>query len=195
MMGAVQPTIIAVSISLYRLALNAYPADFRRGYGTEMTHLFRDTCRDAHRQQGAVGVVAIGITALADLIASALLERFFGRSAMSKQFIAWCGLASIVSGGLWALGGMDLEKRFPSFTHATWHIMLAIAALFSLVGLVGLYARYGPSAGPIGQFGLLVADFGACLVLVGNAIEGLAEWDIGWTLFMVGNARRNTSLL
>ena len=185
-MSAARPTSVAVAVSLYRLALIAYPAEFRRGYGAEIARLFRDTCRDAHRRQGAVGVVAIGIAALADLIASALLERFFRRSAMSKQFIARCGLASMVSGGLWAVGGMDLENRGSFYTHATWHITLAIAALLSLVGLVGLYTRYGPSAGPLGQFGLLVADLGAFLVLIGNALEGFAGLSAGWVLFMLG---------
>lgn len=185
-MAAAQPRSVVLSYSLYRLVLRAYPAEFRRSYGAAMAQVFCDSCRDAHRRQGATGVVATSIAALADLIASVLLEWAFRRSPLPRRFLAWCGFASIASGVVWALGALNLEGRIPSYTHAIWHLNLAVASLLSLMGLVGLYTRYGPSSGRAGQFGLLLADLGAFLSLLGNALEGLAEWEIGYLLFMLG---------
>ncbi len=181
------PTIVAVSERLYRLALVAYPPGFRQDYGGEMVRLFRDCCRSAHRQQGALGVIVLWIAILADLVATALIERFTRRSPMSNgRLVAWGALASLLSGALWITVLLPLQEAIPLYTHAAWHMVNAAAALLALGGLVGLYARYGPAAGRLGQAGLLLADIGAALAFVGNGLEGLFEWEVGWAMFMLG---------
>lgn len=181
------PTIVAVSARLYQLTLIAYPSGFRREYGGEMSRLFRDSSRAAYRQQGSIGVVALWIATLADLAATALIERFTRRTRMPHdRLVSWSALASLLSGALWITTLLPLQETVPLYTHAAWHMVNAVAALLALCGLVGLYARYGPAAGRLGQAGLLLADLGAFLAFVGNGLEGLAEWEIGWAMFMLG---------
>lgn len=181
------PTIVAVSAHLYQLTLFAYPSGFRREYGGEMSRLFRDCCRTTYRQQGSIGVASLWIATLADLAATALIERFTRRAQMSNnRLISWSALASLLSGALWITTLLPLQEKVPLYTHAAWHMVNAVAALLALCGLVGLYARYGPAAGRLGQAGLLLADLGAFLAFVGNGLEGLAEWEIGWAMFMLG---------
>lgn len=63
-----------ISIRLYRLLLQLYPAGFRREYGDLIEQAFRDRLRDA-RHQGIVAVGMCWLHALSDLIVNALGER------------------------------------------------------------------------------------------------------------------------
>lgn len=106
------PTIVAVSALLYRLTLIAYPSGFRREYGGEMSRLFRDCCRAAYRQQGSIGVVALWIATLADLAATALIERFTRRTRMPHdRLVSWSALASLLSGALWITTLLPPRRR------------------------------------------------------------------------------------
>lgn len=67
--------IVAVSVSLYRRCLRAYPIAFRRAYGGEMAQLFRDSCRESYGRAGTWGVLSLWLSVLADLILSAFSER------------------------------------------------------------------------------------------------------------------------
>jgi hypothetical protein len=60
---------------VYGLLLLAYPAEFRREYGPQMTQVFRDCCRDQLRQAGKFGLVRVWSHTLVDLIQTALKER------------------------------------------------------------------------------------------------------------------------
>lgn len=61
------PRSIRVSSVIYRSLIWAYPRRFREDYREEMTLLFRDSCRDAHRQRGVRGLGSVWVRALLDL--------------------------------------------------------------------------------------------------------------------------------
>jgi hypothetical protein len=63
------------SARLYGLLLLAYPAEFRREYGSEMAHMFGDLCREQLRHAGARGLAAVWARALWDVAVSAPVER------------------------------------------------------------------------------------------------------------------------
>ena len=69
-----------LSPRVYALLLFAYPAEFRREYGSQMTQVFRDSHRD-RRKAGKLGLLTLWLNTLADLIQSASNEHFdnFGR--------------------------------------------------------------------------------------------------------------------
>ena len=74
---------------LYRLFLRAYPAAFRREYGSRMAHVFRDSCRDALRQRGLFALIPFWLQTLSDLFGTACLEHwsaFQGRTRSMTTF-------------------------------------------------------------------------------------------------------------
>ena len=75
------------STQLYRALLLVYPASFRRAYGDEMAHAFRDLCRDAQRTSGAGGVLALWPGALRDLLLAASAEHVGGLTMLRVTLI------------------------------------------------------------------------------------------------------------
>jgi len=75
------------STQLYRALLLVYPASFRRAYGDEMAHAFRDLCRDAQRTSGAGGVLALWPRALRDLLLAASAEHVGGLTMLRLTLI------------------------------------------------------------------------------------------------------------
>jgi hypothetical protein len=65
-----------ISPRVYALLLLAYPTEFRREYGLQMTQVFRDSHRDRRRQAGRLGVLSLWLQTLVDLIQSAPHEHF-----------------------------------------------------------------------------------------------------------------------
>jgi hypothetical protein len=62
-----------VSLRLYALLLSAYPREFRREYGREMTLVFADRCREEARGRG--GCLRVWREAIFDLMRTAPKER------------------------------------------------------------------------------------------------------------------------
>ena len=75
------------SARLYCALLLAFPAPFRRAYGDEMAHAFRDLCRDAWRESGAGGVLALWPGALRDLLLAASAEHVGGLTMLRVTLI------------------------------------------------------------------------------------------------------------
>ena len=65
---------LAISDRLYHLLLLAYPARFRRAYGRDMEQLFRDCCRDAYGQNGALGLIGLWLPTLFEWATTTLNE-------------------------------------------------------------------------------------------------------------------------
>lgn len=76
--------LVVLSLRLYRALLLAYPPDFRRAFGDEMAHAFRDSCRDALRCGGPPALVPLWLRTLRDLAVSAAGE-WRGVSVISRQ--------------------------------------------------------------------------------------------------------------
>lgn len=69
------PRALSRSTRIYRALLRAYPPDFRHRHGAAMVQLFRDSCRDAYRERGGAGLLAVWGHTLGDLCVSAVRER------------------------------------------------------------------------------------------------------------------------
>lgn len=67
--------LLTLSNRLYEWLLVLYPAPFRAEFGEEMSLLFRDCCRDAHRERGTAGVIGILLSTLGDLVRTAAKEQ------------------------------------------------------------------------------------------------------------------------
>lgn len=68
--------VIALSEWLYGLFLHAYPATFRRTYGSRMACVFRDSCHDALQQHGVASLIPLWLHMLSDLVSSVCLEHW-----------------------------------------------------------------------------------------------------------------------
>jgi hypothetical protein len=68
--------VIALSVWLYGLFLHAYPATFRGAYGSRMTQVFRDSCRDTLQRRGLTGLISLWLHVLSDLVITVWLERW-----------------------------------------------------------------------------------------------------------------------
>jgi hypothetical protein len=89
------------SARLYRALLLAFPAPFRRAYGDEMARAFRDLCRDAWRESGAGGVLALWPGALRDLLLAASAEHVGGLTMLRLTLIL-----SVAAPALFALDNL-----------------------------------------------------------------------------------------
>lgn len=58
---------VELSVRVYEALLRAYPAAFRKEYGGEMTHVFRELAADAWQERGAAGLRATWFRVLGDL--------------------------------------------------------------------------------------------------------------------------------
>ncbi len=67
--------LIRLVCRIYGALLFAYPPDFRRRYGGEMTQVFRDRCRALERTPGVCGVIRFIIHILVDWFTTSVLER------------------------------------------------------------------------------------------------------------------------
>jgi cytochrome b6-f complex iron-sulfur subunit len=79
---------VEISVAIYRSLLAAYPADFRKRYGTLMEQAFRDECRRFYRQPGSPGLISFWAFNLFDLARSSIEERLIGnrgRRVMSEN--------------------------------------------------------------------------------------------------------------
>ena len=95
---------------IYELLLFAYPAEFRREYGLQMTQVFRDCCREQHRKGNTLGLAWVWLHTLSDLIHSALKERMdnFGKedsvmNNLRRDALALFGCLAIIVIAFFAL--------------------------------------------------------------------------------------------
>jgi hypothetical protein len=101
---------VTLSVAIYRVLLVAYPAAFRHCYGELMVQVFRDTCRRAEQLYGLIGVLALWLPTLADLLKTAAAERLISiRPPSQNQIIRWCGLLTTLGAALgWLFIGLSL---------------------------------------------------------------------------------------
>jgi hypothetical protein len=163
---------------LYRLLLYAYPADFRREYGPEMAQLFRDTCRDAYRQNGSLGR-AFWMPLLTDLMQTALQEHV--RALLSAAGVENVRTRSLLQGTLiGALLGLllSLVANQPLADHLMGAIMggMAGAVVGSILGAMrGAQGESLPT--PLVSLGLILGAFNGGLA--GMALGALAGVGVG----------------
>jgi hypothetical protein len=172
-------------VRVYRTLLAAYPKKFREHYETQMVQVFRDSFKDAY-QHGISGVIGLWMHTYADLLVTALIERFMERSKymFSPRIIFWGGLASAFGGLMWFLSLLAWESGYTE-------LLLSVALLLTLGGVAALHTRQGKKAGVLGWSGFVLGILGTVLVLsgfqgtlgysllgLGYILLGLRAWQI-----------------
>lgn len=122
------PRVVALSESVYRWLLHAYPGPFRRAYGREMAQVFRQTCWAAHARAGVGGVALLWLPLLGDVIINAVRERVAtprrnaeigsgvpgdGRGARAL-WLGWTAAGAVAWGG-GQLGAILLQRAVERF--------------------------------------------------------------------------------
>jgi hypothetical protein len=74
MAHAVPPLLLSAADKVYGALLHLYPRAHRRAYGPPMAQLFRDLCRDAHRQGGVPRLTWLWLRTLFELVTTAVRE-------------------------------------------------------------------------------------------------------------------------
>jgi hypothetical protein len=178
--------VFLVSERLYEALLHLYPAHFRSVYGWQMSQTFRDACRAAHHRNGAVGLLALWLPTLLDLIKSALEERARqGEIAMSKErSTSWASPLTIIIGLLWVLASIGefvllVGLGSPdTFWDMFWFFPVLLSFVLMIPTFIMTRLRYHDAAGAPGRLGLILSIAGCvamCLfVLFGNLIDVVA---------------------
>ena len=63
--------VLRLTFTMYRFMLWLYPRRFRREYGEEMSRVFRQMIGEAWRSRGPMGLLLVGLHAIADFVVSA----------------------------------------------------------------------------------------------------------------------------
>lgn len=168
---AVEAPIVAFSVGLYRALLTAYPTQFRREYGPHMLQVFRDCCLRAAHEKGASAMTRFWAITLFDLIRTALQQHLQKEAYMSRsQFIRVSGVALMLSSLPYVIQNVSLGE---------W----VIGSLLLAIGILGLRARYGMSAGAFGRSVLLVGVIGMFLLYAVLAVLYVGHTYLGWMRF------------
>jgi hypothetical protein len=119
------------SARLYRALMLVFPASFRRAYGDEMAHAFRDLCRDAWRVGGAGGVLVLWPGALRDLLLAGGAERVGGLTMLRLTLIL-----SLAAPALFVLDNLVLMLWAVSLGDPP--DFMTNAAIYGFIGWLGL---------------------------------------------------------
>jgi signal transduction histidine kinase len=74
MADAASSLLLSAACKVYGALLYLYPEAHRLAYGPRMAQLFRDLCRDAHQQGGALGLTWLWLWTCFDLVTTAVRE-------------------------------------------------------------------------------------------------------------------------
>lgn len=144
---------LAVSERVYRFLLVLYPAEFRHEYADPLVQAFRDSCREAHRDSGTLGVIRMWLPIIGDLVSNASAERILEVLRMSSSDLTGKNLAlSVIVGTIWGLlnhflddllgavpvvgASLTSSDYFVPLVIALWFI-LSFALIWRIVGLRG----------------------------------------------------------
>lgn len=175
-----KPRILALSHWVYSLLLFFYPAPFRREYGPHMSQLFQDSCRDAQRQSGSVGMIVLWFLTLADLFKTALAEHIWEVFHMPvNKILRWSSPAAILGGSLWIL----FWQIDPSGVPGAFAFFLMV--LLFLIALGSLYRRLPDGIAKWLSAAIIVSSSLAMSIGI-FSIAGNDNSEIGWTIFVGG---------
>ena len=195
---------VALSLSLYRVLLYAYPAKFRSEYGLHMRQVFRDCCLAAERQDGLPGMLLLWIHTLVDLIISVIQEHSQKEIDMTKdKYTRLSGWGMIVGTISFVIGfALDPSKvrlliyrtfGLPetaaqynlsrSFADGLGVVVAMVGLILITFGILGLQVRYGKQVSKFGETSLWISVLGG-IVAIGGMIAFF--FDTGWNVFVVG---------
>jgi len=97
------------------------------------------------------------------------------------------GLATILGGLLWALGGPTaLNSDILGIGMEGPHLLLTLAGLCSLIGLRRLASHHARHYGRAGMLGAILASAGVVLVIVSKNLPSSTSAEAGWDVFYLG---------
>jgi hypothetical protein len=165
---SVEDPIVSFSVGLYRALLAAYPAQFRREYSPHMLQVFRDCCLHTVREKGAGAMTRLWALTLLDLTRSVAQQYLQKEPHLSgSQLIRVSGVALMLS---------SLPYVVQNVSVGTW----LIGTVLLVVGILGVRARYGMSAGAFARRTLLAGVIGMFLLYAAIAVFYLGETYLGW---------------
>jgi hypothetical protein len=83
------PWIIRLSVSIYRLLIRGLgPTSYLRQYGDLTIGLFRESCQDAYRQRGTLGVLGLWLPSFRDAVSQMMIEVLCVRQQTSQPHIS-----------------------------------------------------------------------------------------------------------
>lgn len=198
---SIDPSPVSLSISFYSLLLATYPSGFRHEYGPHMAQVFRDFCLRSYRLDGLPGMLDLWTLTLLDYFKSVVEEHLQKGIHMSKStFIRLSGW-SFVLGAItfmigWLIGSRDvpeysrynaLSRPIDLYLEYAIAILLPVTFTLLLIGMIGLYLRYGDDTNGFGKFGLIIGIIGGVISLAA-VIPMLTQGpDWSWTAWMVGS--------
>ncbi|CAA9387091.1 MAG: hypothetical protein AVDCRST_MAG01-01-305 [uncultured Rubrobacteraceae bacterium] len=86
---------VGTSERAYRALLRAYPRELRGEYGEEMVRCFRDLCREELEEDGGLGLAALWVRTLPELLYTALKERSTTLARNAYRSIVGVALATV----------------------------------------------------------------------------------------------------
>lgn len=200
--------MIVFSVKFYEWLLVAYPAQFRREYGSQMVEVFRDCCLRAFRQGGMNGMTSLWAVTFLDLIRSLITEYLHKETSMTRpKFIrlsGWALMTGAVAFLPFLIENMLVLTRYSPLLN-DWYV-LDILASFGVIygsillpiGMLGLRARYGGQVGTLGKGILLTGSLGGGAIVV-TMLYGmkysLEDVYLVWGIFVTGLSLQFLSLL
>jgi hypothetical protein len=162
--------LLAACDRLYRTFLLAYPRAFRREFGPHMAQAFRDCCRQAQGERGAVGILILWVPTLRDLAITALLERLSEGGHVPHPsrpiFVRAAGAAAMVGGMLFLLSWL-------THPHGLARAAVPVSIACLIIGVAGLHALLWGREGRLGWLGFVLVGVGLALGLIGMAGSAL----------------------
>ena len=168
--------MIVFSVKFYEWLLVAYPARFRKEYGSQMVEVFRDCCLRAFRQGGMNGMTRLWAVTLIDLIRSLITEYLHKETSMSRpKFIrlsGWALMTGAVAFLPFLVMSMLAATRYNPIPRG-WYVLelmadfgLLYGSILLPIGMLGLRARYGEQMGELGRGILLAGALGGGILVV-----------------------------
>lgn len=179
--------LMAFSVQVYKVLLNAYPIRFQQEYGADMVQAFQDCCLRALRQGGINGMVRLWWVTLLDLIQSVISEHTQKEVQMKKEMnpedIRMAGAALIWGAVAFVIGTLSMMSTLYGISVI---LIIFLSMPLFVIGLLALRNRYGEKVGAFGKNILLVgATLGPLLSLIG--LLGIVNASL-WTLLVMGPA-------
>ena len=194
------PSPVSLSISFYSLLLATYPSGFRHEYGPHMAQVFRDFCLRSYRLDGLPGMLNLWTLTLLDYFKSVVEEHLQKGIHMSKStFIRLSGWSLVLGAISFMIGWLISLRDVPAYNPYNFAsrpidlyleyalaILLPLSLSLLLVGMIGLYLRYGGETNSFGKIGLIVGVIGGVVSLGGGITLFTTEIEWSWIAWMVG---------
>ena len=194
------PSAVSFSISLYDLLLATYPAGFRHEYGPLMAQVFRDCILRSYHLDGLPGLLDLWIHTILDYVKSVIEEYLQKGIHMSKEkFIRLSGWSLLLGAFtflvVWLIDQRGappynphnfLSKPIDLYLEYASMILIPASLFLFMVGMIGLYLRYGDETNGLGKGSLIMGIIGGVLSFVGSILMTTTESEVAWTVFFAG---------